>query len=105
MGYIIPKSADSGRMNAKMDIPSKFIKKEQNGKEISPLFQSRHLTRVSSIVNEPIPQSTHETIAIPRMKSALLSGIECLQLGHLYCLSEVILATRQDPDSHVHALF
>ena len=45
-----------------------------------------------------MPQSTHETMAIPFMKSALVIGIACLQLGHLYCLSGIIWATR-----HYHA--
>ena len=92
-----------------MFLPLKFMKKEQKwiGKIISLLFHFHHLNRVSSIVNEPVPQSTHETIAIPRMKSALLSCIGCLQLGHLYRLSGVISATRQNHGSHldVHALF
>ena len=44
-----------------------------------------------------MPQSTHETIAIPLMKSALVTGIACLQFGHLYCLAGVISATGQNP--------
>lgn len=47
------------------------------------------------MVKESMPQSAHDTIAIPLMKSAPATGIVCLQLGHLYCL--VISATRHNP--------
>ena len=45
-----------------------------------------------------LPQSTHDVIAIPLMKSAIAIDIECLQFGHLYCLVEIIWAIR-----HYHA--
>jgi len=45
-----------------------------------------------------LPQSPHEVIAIPLMKSVIAIDIECLQFGHLYCLVEIIWATR-----HYHA--
>ena len=61
------------------------------------LFHFCHLNRVSSNANAPRPQSMHEIIAIPLMKSALLSCTGCLQLGHLYLLSGVISATRYNP--------
>ena len=38
----------------------------------------------------------HDAIAIPLMKSALVINIACLQSGHLYCLDDVISATRQN---------
>jgi hypothetical protein len=40
-----------------------------------------------------MPHSTQDTMAIPLMKAALVIGIMCLQLGHLYCLVEFISAT------------
>ena len=53
-------------------------------------FSFCYFNSVSSIAKASMPQSTHETMAIPLMKSALVIGIACLQLGHLYCLVEVI---------------
>jgi hypothetical protein len=48
------------------------------------------------MANAFLPQSPHDVIAIPLMKSALVIDIECLQSGHLYCLADVISATRQN---------
>jgi len=37
-----------------------------------------------------LPQSPHDVIAIPLMKSALFINMVCLQVGHLYCRVDVI---------------
>jgi hypothetical protein len=60
-------------------------------------FSFCHFNSASSMAKASMPQSTHDTMAIPLMKSALVIGIACLQLGHLYCLVEVISATRHNP--------
>jgi hypothetical protein len=52
-----------------------------------------HFNSASSMAKASMPQSAHDTKAIPLMKSALVIGIACLQLGHLYCVMEVISAT------------
>jgi hypothetical protein len=48
------------------------------------------------MANAFLPQSLHDAIAIPLMKSALVIDIACLQLGHLYSLVDFISATRQN---------
>ena len=61
-------------------------------------FSFCHFNSASSMAKASMPH-THDTMAIPLMKSALVIGIACLQLGHLYCLVEVISATKQNPAS------
>lgn len=41
------------------------------------------LNRTSSMAKAFLPQSLHDVMAIPLMKSAIAIDIECLQLGHL----------------------
>lgn len=57
------------------------------------LFQLYHLNKASSTAKASLPQSPHDASAIPLMKSALVSDMRCLQLGHLYCLVVVISTT------------
>ncbi len=66
---------------------NKILAVKQDGKIFNVYVQRIYVivaSIVSSIVKASLPQSTHDTIATPLMKSALLSGIRCLQLGHLY---------------------
>lgn len=60
-------------------------------------FSFCHFNNASSMAKASMPH-THEAIAIPLMKSARVICIACLQLGHLYCLVEVISATRHNSD-------
>ncbi len=69
----------------------------QTDRKKSTPFSFCHFNSASSIAKASMPQSTHDTMAIPLMKSALVTGTACLQLGHLYCLFEVISATRHYP--------
>ncbi len=63
----------------------------------APRFRCYPFNRTSSMAKAFLPQSLHDAIAIPLMKSAFVIDIACLQLGHLYCLVDFISATRQNP--------
>ena len=67
--------------------------------------QKSPFNRTSSIANAFLPQSPHDAMAIPLMNSTLVIDIECLQFGHLYCLVEVISATRHNHASWHHQKF
>jgi|GEM_PF-6534915 len=53
-------------------------------------FSFYFFNRTSSMAKAFLPQSPHDVMAIPLMKSAIAIDIECLQFGHLYCLVGII---------------